>query len=97
MDRSEYTLSANATPVPVREFRNAIDALFRVCRVDFPACVGAKEQTNWVPRARLVASRLLAMDCKRARVEDWDRREVAIERATALVLRVSLELGLVAS
>ena len=86
MDTTHYTISSDAVAVPVAEFRNATDALSRVCRVDYHACVGASEKAQWVARARRVAARLIGMTCKRARCEDWNRRESAIDRATTLVL-----------
>lgn len=90
--RARYTVPAVGSEymVKVADFRDEIDHLFRVCNVDFHACVDATEKARWAEIARKVASSLSAMSCKRATVQDWDRREAALERSATLISKVIL-------
>ena len=83
-----YTVSPNAKPVKVADFRNAIDHLERLVHVDFVACVGQREREQWVERARRTGRDLISITCKRAKADDWDRRERAIDTSTKMIGRV---------
>jgi len=88
--RARYTVPAvgSENVVKIADFRDEIDHLFRVCNVDFHACVGVEEKARWVEIARKVAINLSGMTCKRATVQDWDRREAALDRSASLIISV---------
>jgi nanoRNase/pAp phosphatase (c-di-AMP/oligoRNAs hydrolase) len=79
---ADYTISADAQTVKVADFRNAIERLERIVRVDFHACVDADERAQWVERAKRAGRELIATTCKRANHNDWMRRERAIDAST---------------
>lgn len=83
-DMSAYTLAGELTTVGVAEFRNRVDHLMQLVKVDYHACVNDKERADWVARARKVGGELIATTCKRATQTDWDRRERALDRSAKL-------------
>lgn len=87
----EYTIADNAETVSVSEFRFAIFCVENKIH-DLSACVGKRERSRWLSEARATGARLIATTCKRAKREDWERRERAIDRSAALICRVSEEI-----
>lgn len=87
-DPAIHTVESITSTVSVAEFRNLTDHLFRVCRVDFNACKGESERAKWVEQCRKVAGWVREAGCKRAKREDWDRRESALELSATLIIRV---------
>lgn len=73
--------------VKVSDFRDRIAGLERLCQYDHGACVGARELELWLLRARRVGAEVSAMVCKRANAADMARRERAIDRSAALIVR----------
>ena len=82
---TEYTIAPSPSFVSVREFRQAIEHLERKIRVDRHSAVGVAEKSRWAEETRRVASSLIATSCKRAKSDDWIRRERAIDRSASLV------------
>jgi len=88
IDMSIYTTATPVAAVPVAEFRNRIQHLERLVHADYGACVNAAERANWAASARRIGSELIHTTCRRATVEDWNRRERAIDRSTSLLMRL---------
>jgi len=82
IDLSCCTIAADAQAVKVSDFRNAIERVERILRVDFAACVNASERANCVERLRRAGRDLINTTCKRAKQADWARRERAIDAST---------------
>lgn len=95
MTDNNFTIpsAAEANMVNVATFRDQTENLDRCCRVDFPACVNHSERTRWAEVTRKVASDLMAMTCKRAKHEDWVRRERAIDQSASMVGKVLFGIG----
>lgn len=93
LDLSCYTIADNARAVRVAEFRNAIEHVERLVHCDRHSCVSDAEKARWIEAARRIGRELIATTCKRARREDWDRRERAIDASTDAIFKM---LGMVA-
>ena len=89
-DLSCYTIAADAQAVPVAAFRNAIDRLDRIVRVDFHACVSTKERARWVEIAKRAGRDLIHTTCKRAQAGDWARRERVLDASTDRLIAIRL-------
>ncbi|MGE4278175.1 MAG: hypothetical protein AB7G62_01225 [Magnetospirillum sp.] len=57
--------------VRVSEFREEIDHLYRLIKVDYCACVGERERAYWAEITHRVLARVEALKCARAKAEDW--------------------------
>lgn len=79
------TISENPEIVPVAEFRDRIKHLERIIHVDACACVDGVELGRCRRIAQRIGAELIASTSKRAKLEDWERRERVIERSTAFV------------
>lgn len=88
LDLSCYTIASDAQAVKVADFRNAIERLERIVRVDYHSAVGADERAQWVERARRAGRDLMRTVCKRAKRGDWDRRERALDASTDRIMAV---------
>ncbi len=82
LDLDIHTVANDAVVVKVADFRNAIERLERIVRVDRHACVGTKERARWFEIACRAGRDLIQTTCKRANRGDWDRRERAIDAST---------------
>lgn len=87
-DASIHTIEDITEIVKVREFRTRMDHLARVVHVDYHACATQRELENWVEICRRVASELRRTGCKRAKREDWDRRESYLDASASLIAKV---------
>jgi hypothetical protein len=87
MDYGNYTMPRYGSEKLVRigEFRSQIAALEDVVSRDWHACVSDSERTRCIEVARRVGLELIDMVCKRATVEDMNRRENAIDRSTTMI------------
>lgn len=87
MDMMLYTMPAagEAVTVKVAEFRRAIEHLERLVRCDWHACVGADERERCIATMKRVGAELILMVCKRATVDDMNRRERAIDRSASII------------
>lgn len=87
LDMMLYTMppADQAVTVKVAEFRGAIEHLERLVRSDWHACVNADERARCIASMKRVGAELICMVCKRATVEDMNRRERAIDRSASLV------------
>lgn len=74
--------------VPVRELRNRTDALVRMVRVDLQACVNHTELMRWAEQCRRMGRELTATGSARAKLEDWDRRERALDHSASTLIRI---------
>lgn len=89
IDLSNFTTlpASETTTVPVAEFRQVIEHLERLISCDYHSARGEQELLRWKDRARNVGAELIGLTCKRATLEDWQRRERAIDRSAALITR----------
>ena len=79
IDTEKYTVANDANNVKASEFRELIDYLLRIIRIDSMACVTREEKAANVELAKRIGSELISTICKRASDKDWRRRECAIE------------------
>lgn len=87
---NNYSISENAEVVNVAEFRDRISHLEHSIRCDKQSCVGEKEKTHWLHIMKGISSELFNTTCKRAKVQDWDRRERIIDEATMIIIKAEL-------
>lgn len=80
---NNYTIVYPAEEVSVAEFRQRTSHLERLVNYDFHACSNALERARWAAIATRVGGELIATTCKRAKADDWARRETAIETSSA--------------
>ncbi len=73
------TLKLKTTLLNVADFRFEIDHLFDVVNRDYHACVGLKEYRYFHETLKRVFDRVALVTCKRAKVEDKQRFEKAIQ------------------
>lgn len=67
--------------VPVSEFRDSIDHLYRLVNVDYHACVGVQELRYWAERTERVLSQVSELSCKRAKPDDIANHTKSLEAA----------------
>lgn len=80
---NSYTIAYPAEEVSVAEFRQRTSHLERLVNCDFHACSNALERARWAVTATRIGGELIATTCKRAKADDWARRESAIEASSA--------------
>lgn len=90
MDMMLYTMPTadQAVTVKVAEFRGAIEHLERLVRCDWHACVNNAERARCIDSMKRVGAELICMVCKRATVDDMNRRERVIDRSAAIIVGV---------
>lgn len=93
MNAAEITMWENPETVAVSEFRNRIEHLERKVNCDRHACKGPQEIERWIREAQRVGSELSRTTCKRAKAEDWTRREKAIQRSADAILAAQAKLA----
>jgi hypothetical protein len=81
------TVSKNSSAVPVSEFRERIQHLERSYQVDRCSCVGAAEKASHLEIIRRIYGQLLETTCKRAKSEDWIRRERIIDTVAEFIIK----------
>ncbi len=85
---TERTISSDATPVPVADFRRLTDRLFQIV-ADASWCRSQADFDRLAMSVRAIGSRLIHSTCKRATAEDWLGRERAIDRSADLLATIA--------
>jgi len=65
--------------VPVSEFRNSIDHLYRLINVDYHSCINTQELCYWVKRVERLIETVKVLECKRAKLEDRDNHKKCLK------------------
>lgn len=82
------TLDTIETYVSVSEFRAATDALFRHVTYHVGNAIDDVELKANADMCRRSAQRLSSLGCKRAKREDWQNRERALDRSASLLSKI---------
>lgn len=95
IDMSVYTFPLEGVPATanVADFRQAIAHLEDLVNRDYHACVSVSERAKCLELMKRFGGELIGLTCKRATLEDWNRRESAIERSTKLLTKGCAEIG----
>jgi hypothetical protein len=72
---NEYTIGTAPENVTVSEFRSRIQYAERLFHTDRQACVGAAEKAQNEAMVKAACYELIGTVCKRAKFDDWERRE----------------------
>ena len=86
MSRDTATISGCANVVPVAEFRDAIRRVEDLFNTHRHACGGQEECRRFVDSLRSASNDLIDTDCKRAKLDDWARRERIIDRVSSFLI-----------
>lgn len=82
----QYTMSDAAVLMSVSDFRDNIRTVEDNLHVHRNACCGSRERALFINTLKRSTQRLIDSVCRRAKPEDWERRERSIKEATDLII-----------